>query len=404
MTSLTRTFAAALFAAAFVFPRVAAAQEPRPEPMGLAVEIVDDQRHDPLRVNVPTRAFAGYLAEFGPPRPLPGRIQPEGRARFSSVRLRASYEGDAVRVKVAAVFDDSYPAETPGPKYGAREEELASRLAWEGETVTVEEMKRFGFEPLVPKVVRAEPEPERPPTPAPTRAVSRIKAIEVVSFAAAGARLERGMLTLLNVSGKNISALEVNVPDHGLSHTAQAASGRALMQPGGSYQTEITLGSSGRWTPQGFVPEPPPEELVIGTVVFDDGSYEGDVKVAARMAARQKGRLLQFARVLGLLPGAANEPQTEAVAPLDALKSRVAGLRIDAEPSLLEELLAQFPELSRGGEGRKLVAESALDGLRAGREESLRIIQEAAAAGPEPGRQLEAVREQIEKRAGRRRD
>ena len=411
MTSLRRTFvAAALSAAALVAPPPAPAQEARarPESKRLAVQVVGEQYEGEARgrgFEVAESASAGVYAEIGPPQRDAAREQPKGLTPLTRVRLRASYEGDAVRLKVAAVLDDSYPADAPGPKFGAREYEVASRLAREGETVTVEEFRRFGFEPLVLRVVRYEPEPERPPTPAPTRAVSRLKSIEVVSFAAAGARLERGVLTLLNVSQKNISALEVNVPDQGHSQAAQSASGRPLIRPGGTYQTEINLGSSGRETPQGFVPDPPPAELVVGAVVFEDGSYEGDVKAAARMAARQKGRLVQFTRVLGLLQGALDAPPQAAPAALATLKSEVAGLRIDAEPSLLEALLAQFPELSREADGRKLLAESALDGLRAARDESLRLIDEAAgAAGSDLGRQLEAAREKIESRGGARRD
>lgn len=412
MTSFRLTFfaAAALSAAAAAAPRVAPAQEARarPESARLSVQVVDERHGGDapgLRFDVPERAFAGGYAEFGTPRRAAAGERPKGQATPARVRVRASYEGDAVRLKVAAVFDDTHPADAPGPKFGAREQELASRLAGEGETVTFEEFGRFGYEPLVLRVVRAEPEPERPPTPAPTRAVSRLRSVEVVSFAAAGARLERGLLTLLNVSQKNISALEVNVPEQGHSQTAQGASGRPLMRPGGSYQTEITLGISGRETPQGFVPDPPPAELVVGAVVFEDGSYEGDVKAAARMAASQKGRLWQFARVLRLLQSALDAPPQEAAAALAALKSEVAGLRIDAEPPLLGELLAQFPELSREGDGRRLLAESALNGLRAARDESVRVINEATAvAGSDLGRQLEAARGQIEKRAGRRRD
>ncbi|HEY0174598.1 MAG TPA: hypothetical protein VGB98_26515 [Pyrinomonadaceae bacterium] len=406
MTSLRQTFSAVLSAALLAAAQAARAQGARPESKRLSVEVVEGPQGGGRgrRFEVPERVSPDGYAEFGLPRRATVGVPPKGRPPLTHIRLRASYEGDAVRLRTAAVFDDSYPAEAPGPKYGAREQELDSRLAHEGETVTVEGLKRFGFEPLVLKVVRAEPAPEPPPTPAPTRALSRLKAVEVISFAAAGARLERGLLTLLNVSQKNVSAVEVNVPDYGISQTALAASGRALMQPGGTFQTEITLGSSGRETPEGFVPDPPPATLVVGTVIFDDGSYEGDVKVAARMAARQKGRLSQFARVLRLLLSAADARGGDAPAALDALKSRVAELRIDAEPPLLDGLLAQFPELS-GDVGRKLVAEAALDGLRAGREESLNLIRKLdASADADPRRQLESVREQIEKRVGVRRD
>lgn len=397
MTATSRALVAAVFVAAALWPRPAAAQEARPESRGLALELVGAYAGG-RQIKVPEGASESGFEQLNPPDTIAGWAQPKGRPPLTDVRLRLSYEGDAVRVRVAAVTDDAHLSEAPGPKYGAREHEVANILAREGETFAVG-FKRFGAEPFEFRVVRFVPEPELPPpAPAPSRAASRLKSVEVIAFTTAGAHLERGQLTLLNVSSKDIVALELCVTDYGMSQQSQAAPGRALMEPGGTFRTEVSLGR------RRLKDEPPPDALVVTAVVFGDGSYEGDAEDAAWMAARQRGRLAQFARVLGLLPGAPDAATRESVATLAALKSRVEGLRIDAEPSLLDELQSQFPGLA-DEEGRTLLAEAALDGMRAGREESLRIIQEAAAAaGGEPGRQLESVREKVEKRAGRRRD
>lgn len=390
MTLLRPALLVALFVVSVC---AAAAQEARkrPESERLAVEVGGTDHR--FRVS----DGDGY-AQFNAPRQRAGWERPKGQPPLTSVRLRASYEGDAVRLRVAAVFDDSYPADAPGPKYGEREEEVASVLAREGETVTLKEFRRLGTEPLVLKVVRAEPEPEMQPAPAsaPPGAVSRIKSVDVVSFVAGGAQPERGTLTLVNVSTKVIVALVVGAPDRGYTHTAQAAPGRALLQPGGTYQTEVSLGGGGYRTPNGYLPEPPPEAVVVMSAVFDDGSYEGDTEGAARMVARQKGRLAQLARVLALVQGV-----LEAQPDVAALRTQIAGLRIDVEPALLEALRSQFPTLS-GDEGRSLLAAAALEGLRGGREEALRAIDDAA--GPDPRRQLDSVRTRLEKSVGPRRD
>lgn len=404
MTSLRRAFPAALLCAAlFAAAQAARAQEAqaRPESKRLAVQVVNGRYDRGLIFAVPEGQHAdGLAAEFDPPRRT--GAQPPGRPPLTRIRMRLSYEGGAVRVRVAAVFDDSYPAEAPGPKYGAREQEVASLLAREGETVTAGGLKRFGFEPLVLKVVRYEPGPEMPPLPAPPRAVNRLRSIEVVSFAVAGAQLDICRATLLNVSSKNIVALEVSVPDRGLGHTVQAAGGRALMPPGGTYQVELNFGRGGTETAHGYLPEPPPDALTVETVVFEDGSYEGEAKSAARMVARQRGRLVQFARVLRLVQSALDAGVQGGPDALAALKARAAGLRIDAEPELLDELMSKFPELSHE-EGRGLVASAALEGLRNAREEFLRLVREVE-AGPGLRLKLEEVRAKVEKRAGAGRD
>jgi hypothetical protein len=336
-----------------------------------------------------------WFAQFNPPRALAGWERPKGQAPLTSVRLRAAYEGDAVRLKVAAVFDDSEPADAPGPKYGAREREVESFLAREGETFTVEGFRDLGREPLVLKVVRAEPEPEMPLVPVPTRAVSRLKSVEVVGFAPGGAHLERGTLTVVNLSQKGIVALEMNVPERDYTHTLQAAGGRVLAAPGVTYRTEIGFPRGGRRTANGYEPEPQADALVIVSAVFEDGTYEGSTKGAAKMTAWQRGRLTQFARALALVQNAT------AADSLAGLKSQVEGLRIDAEPALVDELLAQFPKLS-GEEGRRLVAEAALGGMRAAKEETLRLFE----GGPDADarRRLETIRVNLEHRAGARRD
>jgi hypothetical protein len=398
--TLLATLKPALLVALFVITTSTAAAQGagvRPESERLAVEVVGGTNH---RVEVFESAPGGGYSQFSPPRRLAGWERPKGQTPLTAVRLSASYEGDAVRLRVAAVFDDSQPADAPGPKYGERAQELANLLAREGETITVEEFKRFGAEPLVLKVVRFEPEPEPPPIPAPARAISQLKSVEVLNFAPGGTRAEEWVtLTLVNLSSKGIVALEVGVPDRSATHTAQAAAGRVLMPPGGTFQTEINFGRGGRRTPQGYEPEPPPDALVVMSAVFEDGSYEGDTEGAARMAASQRGRLTQLARALTLVQGALGAPQLDVA----ALRSQVEGLRIDAEPALLEELLSQFPKLKLNGDGgRRLLAEAALGGMRSGREQALRLIEQAA--GPDPRRQLESVRTQLEKGVGPRRD
>lgn len=79
------------------------------------------------------------------------------------------------------------------------------------------------------------------------------------------------------------------------------------------------------------------------------------------------------------------------------------------EPSALDELVSTFPEIPRD-ECSRLVAESAVDGMKAAKGESLRLLGQVESAhaqkagGFDLRRQLEGVRAAVEKRAGVRRD
>ena len=411
---------AALCASALSFPQTAPAQERRAaveeskapaaaaERRRLAVEVVeaDGSRGHPFAVSDITHD--SYAAEISPPRRIDGWKRPEGEPPLTRIRLRLSEEGGAARIKVVAVLDDSWPPDAPGPKYGPREKAVGTYLVREGETVSVGGLKSFGVEPLVLAVTQAKPEPEMPFIPSPARAVSRLKSIEVVSFLTEGAEMERARLVLRNVSPKNIVGLEMG-SDGGVN-MMQTFGPRPLIASGATYETETGSGRGGRELPGGgYEPAPQSDALVVGAAVFEDGSYEGDAKAAATMLARQKGRSLQFARVLKLLQDALGADGLDAPGSLARLKSQVGGLRIDVEPSALDELVSRFPEIPRD-ECRRHVAEWALDGLRMARGESLGLLEKVESAqaqkadGFDLRRRLEEVRATFEKRADVRRE
>lgn len=410
MTSLRLATFAALCATALTIIQAAAAQDKHAAggSKKLAVTVLHDGRDDGHPFEVSENAPEDAYAEVFPPKQLPEWKRPEGEPPLTRVRLGLTREGDAVRIKVVAVLDDSVPADAPGPKYGARTRQIASYLAHEGETVSVKELKGFGFEPLMLAVSEAKPEPEMPVIPAPARAVSRLKSVEVVSFQTEGAEMERARLVVRNVSPKNIVGLEIN--SDGFSNTAFTAGPRPLIASGATYETETGSGRGGSLMPGGgYAPAPQPDALVVGAAVFEDDSYEGDAKTAATMVARRKGRHVQFARVIKLLQGVLGPGGLDAPGALARLKSQVDGLRIDVEPSALDELVSRFTEIPRD-ECRRIVAESAVDGMRAAKGESLRQLEQVESAraqkveGFDLRRQLEDVRAVVEKRAGIRRD
>jgi hypothetical protein len=364
-------------------------------PHNLAVEIVNEETP---RSQFPVGAGPdGGFMERGPTRRLPDWKQPEGVPPLTRLRFRAQMDGAAVSIKVFVVFDDSLVVDSPGPKYGAREQFVASYLVREGEAVCARELADFGLEPPLLRVVKATPQPVEQPLVAGGEVVSRLKAVEVVSFWLDSSAPTSYRLLLRNLTQKNITALEIYEAEDGRrgghSIEMRAGTGRPLIAAGGVRETEVGGGgSSGRMTPQGFVPDPPrAPTFVVGTVVFADGTYEGEAEVAARMEARQAGRLVQLARVVLLLKALEEAPEFDQTAAITDLKSQISTLRIDVDVTVVNRLLARYPSLTGEGHKRELTAR-VMDGLRGAREEVLRAIKEfeqASPRGPSGGNLLE---------------
>jgi hypothetical protein len=388
MNSLRPLALAALCASALSFSQTAAAQGARAgsELKRLSVTVAFDDHRSvgpfPVLENVSEDT---YSAEFNPPEQLPGWKRPDGEPPLTAIRLRLAREGDAVRIKVFAVLDDTWPPEAPGPKYGKRVRPVGAYLVREGETVVVGELKDFGLKPLSLAASEAKPEPELPFTPAPARAVSRLKSIEVVSFLNEGANMERARLVIRNVSQKPVVGVEVGVETEGYSQTAYRGGASPLIEPGGTYEMQVSAGRDG---PE---PAPQPEALVVGAALFADDSYEGDAEAAAKMFARQRGRAIQLARVVLLLRGSLDKdmPAPEVLA---EFKARVAEMRIDVSPPTLEQMLLKFPALRSNDDGRRIMAYSAVEGLRSGRDEALAMIEDIERAPAQKGEGIDLRR------------
>ena len=403
--------AAALLAAA---PPLAA-QETRPAPAAknLALEIDGEPEYDyPIH--------AKGMMEASPRRRLPGFEQPAGAPPLTAVRIDTDFEGEAVRINLSVVFDDSHLADAPGPKYGRKVQAVASYLAREGESVRLEELARFGVEPMTLRVVKAKPRQEPAALTTAPLAANDLKAVQIVGFEPAEpspANRNYYRLRLQNISQKAITALSLYEEGGGgrSSMIMQGSAARPLIAPGDVYQTNFHFNVGGRTTPQGYVHDADRQRtLTVGTLVFDDGTYEGEADAAALIFAGRRGGEIQNARILPLLRALLAAPPPDVAAALEKLKLDVESLRVDADPAAVAELLAQHPSLARGVAEKhaergivKGLSLHMMSGLKDGRETVLHTIkrwEEERARAPETfdlRRRVSGLVEQLEQ-GGRR--
>lgn len=368
-----------------------AQEKPPKSTTELGIEIGTSQHHTFSVLSEP-----GSI-EIGTPPKRQDWKQPQETPPLTRIRIRPVLEGDGVRIKIGVVFDDSQPPDAPGPKYGQKEEPIASYFAREGEAVSVSELERFGFEPLVLRVVRFQPKPfpELSAKVLP-EVVSELKSVAFVDLQSDEPSSHSYSLTLQNVAAKSIVALAIAIqPDH--TETIEGGL-KPLMLPGATFKTFV--GAIGRLPDGTSRPT-----LVIMTVLFDDGGYEGDVVAAAEMAARSKGSRIQFSRCQKLLQGIPDHPTQETIRTIQEVRVAIEKLRIDVDPGLVEVFQSQFPRLPEAN-GKKWLAEKMMDGLKGGRSRTLYLLNELEqkrtrnAEGFDLNQSLTDLRERVGKLAG----
>ena len=124
--------------------------------------------------------------------------------------------------------------------------------------------------------------------------------------------------------------------------------------------------------PYGYVADPPTQQrLIIRTVLFDDGTYDGLVEPTAEISADRSGVNLQRKRILTLLQQAAKAEDGKLQLTLDEFKEKVYALSDIPDIAVVRELGRQFPTI-----GEKSLEQSVRNGLNDGKRELLRYINE----------------------------
>jgi hypothetical protein len=249
----------------------------------------------------------------------------------------------------------------------------------EFEAVKTEELTKFGLEPLVLKVVKTKPRFELPLPPVTPQIENKTAAVQVVSFYPDTLRSGDFRLTLRNVSTKKIIMLDLFIPSaEGHGGFGQRMSGdknRPVILPDSVSTQPIQISDGGRMTLDGFVPETLVQRmLIIRTVVFDDGTYDGLVEPVAEFEAHRRGLDTQRRRILRILDEFKATDSEDELTTLNALKEQVYGLAKAPDASAIQELVALFPSLGTTANG--FLRRSFEVGLTEGKRGFLRYINE----------------------------
>lgn len=327
---MKRSLSVLLLSLAFLQFITAAAQEQSPPPIKLSLQIFFKQSQIPLYVTA-DRPVASFYSSL--PR-IPSWREPEGVPPVHRIEVSHHRVGDYVFVRVSI---------GRGDKFRITSELVGEYKARLDESVVVNELTKFGFEPFRFKVVR------RHRVELPEIGVANLtRSIKVMSAEAMDKEDVGVKVVLRNLSSKKVMGLELHILRGGRSVNilpTLGINGRALIEPGGEYKNFIGSGGSGEEVAGGYVPLMP-ETFKVASVLFADGSYEGEVVPAAWHAASLAGHRHQLIRVLGIIERALAAPDVHTPEAIARFKTQVSELNYEADPSVLEELVASYPGLN----------------------------------------------------------
>ena len=237
---------------------------------------------------------------------------PEGARPVYAVQVARVLVGQDIKVEISVLLGSAVPPGVP----------IATVLVSPGSRVVVDQLTRFGVQPLTLSMVDVAPMTPFVPTVISVSPDIEIADVEVRSTPYPGYRI-----TLRNIGDKAVSNVHLESyrgEEKALSALKRTDDGRPLMQPGATYTFSMNVTSepgdlaSGAWTPR------PIDVIEFDSVRWADGTHHGTPPSAQleSLVESKAGRQLQLRRIVEALRQALGERGSG----LDSWPPRPAGL------------------------------------------------------------------------------
>jgi len=298
-------------------------------PSGLALEITFFKGRPPAHQSVAASAAEAKWAWYSLFNRLTNFQSSADRLPVRAVKFVPYLEKDVVKINVT-VFT--------GNKSFENEEVVGVYSARENERITIKELEAFGVEPFEIAVI-----PVAPSTSVLPSIVNKTSSLQVTGIEPNFSTLPSYKITMLNNSEKAISAFTFETAVNGqrqLSGMPQGENGEPLIKAGGEFEKEIPNALENRKSSSEQIPSVQANQtFIISSVIFDDGSYEGNAQSAAQFRAFALGRKLQLKQIIAFIQ--ANEKSE-----LNALAEQALKLGTSVDEMEFNELLKDFPALN----------------------------------------------------------
>jgi anti-sigma28 factor (negative regulator of flagellin synthesis) len=258
----------------------------------------------------------------------------------SALQLEICVKGDAIFITPTVFYGASDRQNPPALLEKLRHQTLQNHSVKQHDSVTFPEMEQVGLQPLTLRIVSAQPD-------SPYHPLTRT---DVPSVQIDYAPVDRtdGMVILRNLSNKAVDAFRIgNFQEAGSGEESSLEEYKsnglsAVIAPGSSHQTRIGIEHSGKTVNGTFIEDPQPQYMVLQSVLFAGGSYEGDAQSAAEMAARVFGAQVQLVRIERLAESILADDGLDDEAKIERIRAAIQQLSTQADAEKIAQFHAQF--------------------------------------------------------------
>lgn len=328
-----------LLAFVCVSARSGVAQTPAPQAR-FAVEILGESLY-PLYATIPAATSQNSCSTFN----YQGRLRRVTNANAgieqpSGLQIEVCVQGDTFLITPIVFYGEVNQPLWFTSLQKLRRQALAAHAGKLNESVVFPEMEEVGLEPITIRIVTNEPR-------SPYRPVTRSEVSSVLIDYTPVDRRE-GMITLRNLSGKAVDAFRIGrFQEEGSREESGIGSYKSngfssVIAPGASHQMHIGIPRSGRMVNGVFVEAPKPQYMVLQSVLFADGSYEGDEQMAAKMAAKVFGAQAQLVRIERVVEPILAEKGPDDLAKIERIHAAIQQLSTQAGPETIAQFHTQY--------------------------------------------------------------
>jgi hypothetical protein len=338
------------FGNVFVFAQTA---EQTVTPNGLALEVTFFKGKPPDYMSISDSAAKPRWAWYSLFKRIPDFQVSVGKLPVRAVKFVPYLEDGAVKVKVSVLS---------GQTSLDVEESVVAYTMRENDRISVKGLMDFGVEPFEIALIRVTPSTSALPSIENKTTSLQVSAIET-NFST----LPSFKMTLLNASDKAVSAFTFEMMENGRLRTSamphDPRGGEFVITPGGTLVKEMLIPLENKQPIAGEIPKPSNQQtIVISSVIFADGSYEGVESRASQFRAFTLGRKTQLKQIIALLESIESNSAAFNFAKFAEQASKLETKIGDAE---LSELAKRFPSLSeKEKSGMRGSAEFAANSVR----------------------------------------